>query len=132
MADRRCHNCGELVPSNSITCPKCFRKIPMEPEPVKEAQGKRRESGYSIKLALALAIVPALFGILGLGQIYRNYRDLKGYIFLSAGLLFFVPAVFLVLPIISVFLAIPLFVVYAVIFLVSIADLVLSSVLFHR
>lgn len=106
----------------------------MEPEPVREDHGDHgHKRGYSLKLALVLGVVPAFFGILGLGQIYRNCRDIRGYLFLGAGLLFFVPAVFLVLPIISVFLAIPLFIIYAIIFLVSVADLFLGTVFtIHR
>ena len=84
MADRRCPFCGELVPSNSITCPKCFRKIPVEPEPVRKErrENPKNEQGrrYSKKLALALTLIPGLFGILGLGLIYRNPRQKRGYL----------------------------------------------------
>ena len=44
MPERRCPYCNELVPSNSLTCPKCYKKIPVEPEPApKYNQGTRKD-----------------------------------------------------------------------------------------
>ena len=95
MSDtRRCPYCGEMVPSFSLTCPKCYHQIPRE-----EERGESRDSGYRIldddrapavhtvnhKVVLILGLIPSLFGLWGLGQIYqRDYG--KGLMFLVMGL----------------------------------------------
>ena len=118
---RRCPYCGELVPSNSITCPKCYKRIPVEPEPVREEKrGPKNEQGrtYNRKLALALTLIPGLFGILGLGLIYRNPRQRRGYVALLFGALFFV-------------LAVPCWIIYVLMYL-GCAALVLMDNVFIR
>lgn len=115
MADRRCPYCGELVPSTSITCPKCYKKIPAEPEPVRrESDRPKNESGkrYNRTVAILLSLIPGLFGLLGLGLIYRNPRQKRGYIALVLGLLFFVAAMGFTIGVFTVFLAVPCWIVY--------------------
>lgn len=134
MVDRRCPYCGELVPSNSLTCPKCYKKIPVEPEPVREDRdGPKNERGrsYNRKLALALTLVPGLFGILGLGLIYRNPRQKRGYLALLFGALIFVLAVFLTIGVFTIFAAVPCWIVYALMYL-GCAALVLMDNVFIR
>ena len=72
MADRRCPNCGELVPAFSLTCPKCYRSIPRE-----EPEGRYRiidddraptPRMTNRRLVLILSILPAVFGLFGLGN----------------------------------------------------------------
>ena len=120
MADRRCPNCGELVPSNSITCPKCFKKIPNDPEPVCNSDtgtgsGPRRDRSRTIMLILS--IVPAFVGLLGLGLIYKYPKRKRGYIALLFGLLVFAGAVAATMSIILIPLAVPLWILYALLFL---------------
>lgn len=125
MADRYCPYCGELVPSTSITCPKCYKKIPMtEPEPVEKkfrADKKIRDSSELI--ALFLAVVPALVGFLGLGLIYK-YRESKiGFKFLMGGLILFLFASAIVVaglanPL-AIIIAIPIYILYVLAFLLS-------------
>ena len=115
MADRRCPYCGELVPSTSITCPKCYKKIPAEPESVRrESDRPKNESGrrYNRTVAILLSLIPGLFGLLGLGLIYRNPRQKRGYIALVLGLLFFVAAMGFTIGVFTVFLAVPCWIVY--------------------
>lgn len=136
MADRRCPYCGELVPSNSITCPKCFKKIPSEPEPVREERQERKpknENGrrYSRKVALLLSLIPGLFGFLGLGLIYRNPRQKRGYVALVLGLLFFWAAVLLTMPLVLVFVAVPCWIIYALMYLGCAAMVFMETVSFR-
>ena len=128
--DRRCPYCGELVPSNSITCPKCYKKIPKEPEPARrESKPEQREKkGYSRKLAILLSIIPAFVGLLGLGLIYVNPRRKRGYIAFALGLLFFVMAVFLTMAGVTIFLAVPCWIVYVLMFLGCLALVSLDNV----
>lgn len=135
MSDRRCPYCGDLVPSNSLTCPKCFKKIPVDPEPSRNEGTSDSSKGNKVhrqkKVALILDAVLGLFGLLGIGQLYLGRK--RGAAFLIAGLVFFVPATVLlfIMPFISTVFAIPLFVVYGLLYLAAIADLILGSVMFH-
>lgn len=135
MADRRCPYCGELVPSNSITCPKCFKKIPKEPEPVREEgrEKPRQERGrhYNRTVALGLSLIPGLVGFLGLGLIYSNPRKKRGYFALALGLLFFWCAVLLTIPLFSIFLAVPCWIIYVLLYLGCAAMVVMESVSFR-
>lgn len=133
MADRRCPYCGELVPSNSVTCPKCYKKIPSEPEPVrKESKGTKKDGRrYSRKVALALTLVPGLFGLLGLGLIYKNPRQKRGYIALALGLLFFVAAVFFTLAVFTIFLAVPCWIIYVLGYLGCLALVAMDGLVFR-
>ncbi len=136
---RRCPNCGEMVPSNSITCPKCYKKIPVEPV---RQQNERPEGGDgsktpwkpNLKVALLLNLILGLFGVLGIGQLYCGKR--RGLVFLAAGLLFFGSAMIMIfaIPGISWILCVPLFVIYALIYLVCLAETVLNPIIIgmHR
>ena len=120
MADRRCPYCGELVPSNSLTCPKCYKRIPKEPEPAPRREERRETGGkrdYSRKIAVFLCLIPGLFGLLGLGLVYRNPRQKRGYIALVIGLLVFVAAAFLTMGGFTIFLAVPFWIVYVLMYL---------------
>lgn len=93
MSDRKCPFCGERVPTFSLNCPRCYRAIPMEKRGKEE-----RNDGYTIidddrapslhrvdrRMVLILALIPAVFGLFGLGQIYqKDYR--KGFTFMLVG-----------------------------------------------
>ncbi len=130
---RRCPNCGERVPSNSITCPKCFKKLPVEPTPApkeekRESEARKMPWTPNMKVALALNLILGLFGIQGIGQLYCGRR--RGFLFLLGGLLFFAAAIALlfIVPGISWFFSIPFFVIYAVIYLASLMDLLLGNI----
>jgi len=92
MSPNKCPHCGEYVQKNSLTCPKCFREIPREPDDRSEyiiredEKSKRRKVP---RVAVMLSIFPPFVGLLGIGMIYLNYRERKGYWFLLAGLLIF-------------------------------------------
>lgn len=135
MSERRCPNCGELVPSNSLTCPKCYKKIPVEPEPVSDAGSHPNDdagkSSRKLKAALVLDAVIGLFGLLGIGQLYLGRR--RGGLFLLAGLVFFIPGTVLlfIIPFISTIFAIPMFIIYAILYLAALADLMLGSIVFR-
>jgi hypothetical protein len=140
MADRRCPYCGELVPTNSITCPKCYKKIPVEPAPQpkeERASDPGQKGAKSQKLALILAIVFGIFGFLGVGRIYLTPRESRGYILMLLGLLFFVPAILLatsLMPslfgtVLTTLLAVPLFIIYGLLFIASLIDVLLGSVI---
>ncbi|WII07335.1 hypothetical protein PED39_07015 [Methanomassiliicoccales archaeon LGM-RCC1] len=95
---RYCPNCGEAVPSNCLTCPKCYAKIPAEPVKNERRQEEQRtgSNGKNQSIRRILAIVPGFFGILGLGHIYMDYKQPRGYKFLIVGLVFFSIGTFLV------------------------------------
>lgn len=103
MSDRRCPYCNEFVPSNSLTCPACYKQIPRDIERTKtektneapKENGDRAKSGKSRTIAIGLAIIPGVFGIMGLGQIYLgSFR--KGLVFLVLGLPLMLLSAFLV------------------------------------
>lgn len=137
MAERRCPNCGELVPSNSITCPKCYKKIPNDPEPVRDSGqssgtgGRKTPWTPNMKIAFALDIILGLFGLNGIGQLYCGRR--RGAIFLGVGLLVFVIAGLLtwVIPPFSIVLALPFYIIYVLIYLGCIFDLATGSMPIH-
>ena len=146
MSDRFCPFCGELVPSTSVTCPKCYRKIPAEPIPEKQERkrrertdtpvGERPKRGYNKNIALVLAVVPGFFGFLGLGQIYRDYRRTGGYFLLLIGLLVFAAAMLLLsnnghgftIGVLSTIGAFPLMLLYAFMYIGALVDVLLNSV----
>ena len=145
MSDRFCPFCGELVPSTSVTCPKCYRKIPAEPDAPKEERrrerqrdtpvGERPKRSYNKKVALALAVIPGFFGVLGLGQIYKDYRSTGGYFILLLGLLLFTGSMLLLtshmhgvlMNILTTIGAFPLMLLYAFVFIGSVIDILLNS-----
>ena len=145
MSDRYCPFCGELVPSTSVTCPKCYRKIPAEPDVPKEERRRERQRdtpvderpqrSYNKKVALALAVIPGFFGVLGLGQIYKDYRSTGGYFILLLGLLLFTGSMLLLtshmhgvlMNILTTIGAFPLMLLYAFVFIGSVIDILLNS-----
>lgn len=133
MADRRCPYCGELVPSNSVTCPKCYKKIPTEPEPVRRERRSSEGGGRTPNrtVALLLAIIPGFFGLLGLGLIYRNPRQKRGYLALVLGLLVFLVAVCFTVFIVTIFLAVPFWIIYALLYLGCLALTFMEGVTFR-
>jgi len=85
--ERRCPHCGEPVPSNSINCPACFREIPRDSTTASE---RKTEVGWKSRgLALLLALIPAVFGGLGIGLIYLGDKKDGAIIFITGILLFF-------------------------------------------
>ena len=126
---KKCPYCGEEVPTFSVTCPKCYREIPRE-----ETETKR-SSGYSVPndrvpatktynrtLILILAIVPALIGIMGMGQIYQG-RVEKGIKFLVVGLLSFGIMAFCMYQMVTVqgwaFLLLGLFIIALLVYFIT-------------
>lgn len=93
MSDRKCPYCGEYVPSNCLTCPKCFKDIPREEKKEQYIINDDHKDRVGVKkdknILLILSTVPALIGVLGLGQIYLDPRQSRGYWFLIAGLILF-------------------------------------------
>ncbi len=89
---RSCPYCGEEVPSFSLTCPKCYREIPREEKKEERRRGPSVPNDrapatqtYSRTIILVLAILPALFGIMGMAQIYQK-KTKRGLKFLAVGL----------------------------------------------
>lgn len=124
---KKCPYCGEEVPTFSVTCPKCYREIPREET--------KRSSGYSVPndrvpatktynktLILILAIVPALIGIMGMGQIYQG-RVEKGIKFLVVGLLSFGIMAFCMFQMVTVqgwaFLLLGLFIIALLVYFIT-------------
>ncbi len=101
MDQNKCPYCGVLIPTNSLTCPKCFKNIPREDTSKKEeyiihdepksSQTKSKKNDFT----LFLAIIPAFVGILGLNQIIHDPKDSKGYMYLIIGLILFITSVVL-------------------------------------
>ncbi len=119
---RYCPKCGEPVPSNCITCPKCYTKIPFEPaSSEKEAESSQpRKRNDTVKLVLT--ILPGLFGFLGLGILYEDSHDKMGFKFLAGGLLlFFIGVALIAAPgVITTILGIGPLILYFLLFLLSI------------
>ncbi|MBO4763286.1 MAG: hypothetical protein J5485_01465 [Candidatus Methanomethylophilaceae archaeon] len=134
MADRYCPYCGEMVTSTSITCPKCYKKLPNQPEPSGGeggSGGKTSASGVkSRSIALLLAIIPGIFGVLGLGLLYYNKSSKPGIMLLAIGLLTFI--LFMVIttssiPILNIILAIPVAVFYGILYIGNLVGTLLGS-----
>lgn len=92
MKQKKCPYCGEYVQKNGLTCPKCFREIPRGPSDVSENVSKKDRKGRSggiPTIAVLLAAIPPFVGLLGLGMIYLEPKNSKGYWFFIIGLLLF-------------------------------------------
>ena len=139
---RRCPRCGAIVPDNSLTCPQCYTEVARDlvgSEPLHSSEEFREQIEQrqkNMRIALILAIIPAIFGFLGLGMIYQDYRDERGWKFLGVGLVLFLFPVLsiIVLGIAGIFAAvlllIPLFfslLAYAGMALLSIAETYFGS-----
>lgn len=133
MSQRRCPYCGELVTSNAITCPCCYKKIEIAETERTAENDIRKEKKHmsSQKLALLLAMIPGLFGFLGIGKIYQNGKDRTGWLFLLAGLFLFILSnaiIFGSLGLLTVF-AIPFIILYILLYLYALALTAVDSVL---
>ncbi len=95
MTERRCPNCGEIVPSLSVTCPKCYSSVPRNDDvpdmngPKPREREERIPGDKSVLIATLLAAIPGIFGLQGLGRIYLDYRSEKGWLFLIFGAVLF-------------------------------------------
>lgn len=91
MSDRKCPNCGEIVPSLSVTCPKCYNPVPREDVTEKRSSASMKSEEYDKNMFIAtiLAVIPGIFGLQGLGLIYLNHRESKGWYFLIIGAVLF-------------------------------------------
>ena len=151
MSDRYCPYCGELVPSNSVTCPKCYGTIPNEPgtpkQQARQEKEERRERRrketpvgekpprqYNSQTALALAVIPGFIGLLGLGQIYRDYRSMKGWFLMLLGLVIFTTGMMLLLHwtpsfavnLLSSLSAFPVMLIYSILYIFAAADILIG------
>ncbi len=136
---RRCPNCGAVVPDNSLTCPQCFAEVDrvLSDDPKKSTREQFREHiqrrDKNMTVSLVLAILPAFIGLLGLGLIYQDFRDIRGYRYLGTGfVLFMIPVCLIVfLGLFSLILIIPIFfmlLLYLVTALASIAETHFGSI----
>lgn len=129
---RYCPNCGEMVTSDCITCPKCYKKMPEEnPRGDREASGRPRKP--DTRVAFALDIVLGFVGILGVGQLYQGKT--RGAVFTIIGLIFFVPAISLVLftdSTLAHIVAIPLFIIYGAVYVFVLLELMFGVSLLFR
>ncbi len=105
---RYCPQCGAAVPDNALTCPKCYTAIPRSGNVNGGSSGNR--AGYSEQRAeprigpntkshmvtLLLSTIPVIAGFLGLGAIYQEPRNAKGYVFLILGLFVFWTMIFMI------------------------------------
>ncbi len=147
---RHCPECGAVVPKGSLTCPRCYTEVPRDDleadaaygggyyeRPRDEYRNQLRKRRKSHTLAMILAVVPAFFGLLGLGQIYEDYRDGKGWKFLIGGLALFAVLV-AIISLVSVsgilgaiMLAVPVLLfggLYICLAIVSVVDAYLGSI----
>lgn len=130
MAQRRCPYCGEMVPSNSITCPKCYKKLPdQEPGKATEFVDRAEDSAKKLKrnprIAIGLDLILGLIGLLGIGQVYMGRPR---FLFVTAiGLLVFIAAVCLTVFIFTIILAVPMWIIYVLMYLGVLADILLTT-----
>lgn len=127
MNQKKCPHCGEYVQRNSLTCPKCFKEIPREMPAEKRAgangNDKRNRHGKVPPAAVFLSVFPVFVGLLGLGMIYLSPKDRKGYWFLVAGLLLFLPflALFFMMLNSGFFSAVLLFIALMILLLIYVS-----------
>ncbi len=121
---RICPYCGERVPSNSITCPKCYRKM-HGPAGSERTDGASEGSRRSRTVAVLLDAIPGLFGLLGLGQLYLGHR--RSILLTLVGLVVFVASVAFTVLLITIPLAVPMWFAYIVMYMGSLAHLLLFA-----
>ncbi len=74
---RRCRHCGADLPPDSINCPSCYQEAPRV-----ESSAPRPKDP---RVALALALLPALLGLWGLGHVYMGFKE-RGLYYLGIGI----------------------------------------------
>lgn len=91
MIDSKCPHCGEHVPSTSTSCPKCYGSIPRNTVSRRPSRRARTHSQKekNTTVAFLLALLPGIFGLQGLGLIYLNHENRKGWQFLGVGMILF-------------------------------------------
>ncbi len=135
---RRCPNCGAVVPENSLTCPQCYAEVERElpddghRDTRQEFREHIRKRNKNMTVSLILAIIPAFFGLLGLGLAYQDYRNPRWMKYLGTGLVLFLLPVLIILFlwVLSILLIIPilfLLLLYIGTALVSIAETYFGS-----
>ncbi len=122
------------MPSNCITCPKCYTKIPAEPVSAEETkQSEPKKKSHSTRILLT--VIPGFFGLLGLGILYDDTKNMLGYKFLIAGLLLFILGNVLILTpgFLTTVLGIGPMILYLILFLITILRTLLNvNVVFRR
>ena len=120
--------------SNCITCPKCYTKIPAEPVSAEETkQSEPKKKSHSTRILLT--VIPGFFGLLGLGILYDDTKNMLGYKFLIAGLLLFILGNVLILTpgFLTTVLGIGPMILYLILFLITILRTLLNvNVVFRR
>jgi hypothetical protein len=79
------------MPSTGTVCPKCYGSVPrntVSREPPRRTP-VRGEKEKNKTLAFVLAVLPGIFGFQGLGLIYLNHENRRGWHFLAVGLVLF-------------------------------------------
>ena len=122
------------MPSNCITCPKCYTKLPAEPVSAEETkQSEPKKKSHSTRILLT--VIPGFFGLLGLGILYDDTKNMLGYKFLIAGLLLFILGNVLILTpgFLTTVLGIGPMILYLILFLITILRTLLNvNVVFRR
>ncbi len=110
--------------SSAEICPRCYKKIPQRTESVPEQHIKHESERRSDKTAFLLALIPGLFGFLGLGKIYLDRNNRDGWMLLAAGLVLFFLGNGLIFGTagLLVFLAIPIIILYVLLYLYALAN----------
>jgi len=98
MPQKKCPSCGEYLPSNSLTCPKCYVNIPRDVSTENRKEEKNKD-GKNMRVAMFLSTLPAIIGLLGLGKIYLEPKGRKGYWFLLGGAVLYLPLIALIFTI---------------------------------
>ena len=85
--------------------------------------------GKNRSIALLLAIVPGIFGVLGLGILYNNKSSRPGILLLAIGLLTFILFLVIVtssIPILNIILAIPVAIFYGLLYIGNLVGTLMS------
>jgi len=81
-----CDKCGNELQPGAQFCNKCGKPFNADPIAPQVEFRPLPDTGKSKTLALLLAIIPGLFGIWGIGQIYLGKLG-KGILFFGAGVI---------------------------------------------
>lgn len=139
---RRCPNCGAVVPPESLNCPHCYHDVPRTITGPENDYHNRTYAQYEDQLSkrhksrlisLVLAVIPAFIGLLGLAQIYQDYRDPLGWKILGGGLILYLILVGMIVLIIGtggigvLLLTIPIILVGALYLLLALFSFLLTN-----